>query len=200
MAKLKTKSNFSCRIAGWSDRIFRLIALNNNGIAVSSFIESRKVLFINEESEAIDKAQRSVIAARIKSEEIMAQFSGSDIELISNGHKDVYEKRRREKTLRLFEELVAIRNEIKVAYVKLHADLDDTQAQLKRQLTAYLLAAFSRKKNVDIISNASVDYKDMISYKSYLESYEYADRGLNEVADTIVHIEALCKYFRRKVV
>ena len=72
MAKLKTKSNFGCRIAGWSDRIFRLIALNNNGIAVSSFIESRKVLFINEESEAIDKAQRSVIAARIKSEEIMA--------------------------------------------------------------------------------------------------------------------------------
>ena len=194
--KLKTKSNLGCRIAGWSDRFLRLIVLDSDGIAVSSFIEGRKVLFINEESEAIDKAQRSVIAARIKSEEIMAQFSGSDVELIPNGHKDVHEKRKREKTLRFFEELVAIRNEIKATYVKLHADLDDTQAQLKRQLTAYLLAAFSRKKNVDIIRNATIDYKDMISYKSYLESYEYADHALNEVADTIVHSETLCKYLK----
>ena len=194
--KLKQKSNFGCRIAGWSDRLLRLVALNSDGTVTSSFAEGRKVLFIKEESEAIDKAQTNVIAFRTKADEIMAQLSEDDIELIAKGSKDVHEKRRREKTLHLFEELVRIRNEIKATYVKLHSDLDDTQAQAKRQLTAYLLAAFSRKKNIDITNNATINYKGMDSYKAYLKAYDYADQILNEVTDTIVHSEILCKYLK----
>ncbi len=194
--KLKHRSNGVCRMAGWHDRLFRLFALNSDGIATSSFIEGRIALFVSEASQAVDKAQSTVIAARTKSDEIMAQLSEDDVKLITKGSKDVYEERRRKKVLRLFEELVAIRNEIKATYVKLHSDLDDAQAQIKRELTAYLLAAFSRKKAVDISRNATIDYKDKISYLAYLSSYEYADKAVNDVVDSIIRSEALSNYIK----
>ena len=98
--------------------------------------------------------------------------------------------------MHLFEELVAIRNEIKATYVKLHSDLDDAQAEIKRELTAYLLAAFSRKRPVDITRNATLDYKDKISYQAYLSSYEYADKAVNDVVDSIIRSEALSNYIK----
>ena len=126
----------------------------------------------------------------------MAQLSEDDIKLITKGSADVYEERRRKKVLHLFEELVAIRNEIKATYVKLHSDLDDAQAEIKRELTAYLLAAFSRKRPVDITRNATLDYKDKISYQAYLSSYEYADKAVNDVVDSIIRSEALSNYIK----
>lgn len=194
--KLKHRCNFVCRITGWHDRLFRLVALNSDGIATSSFIEGRRALFVSEASQAVDTAQRTVIAARTKSDEIMAQLSEDDIKLITKGSKDVYEERKRKKVLHLFEELVAIRNEIKATYVKLHSDLDDAQAEIKRELTAYLLAAFSRKRPVDITRNATLDYKDKISYQAYLSSYEYADKAVNDVVDSIIRSEALSNYIK----
>lgn len=190
--KIKHRSNFYCRLAGWFDRLFRLVALVYDGIVVSSFIDSRKALFTNESSEAVDKAQSKVLKARTDADETMAQLSEDDIVLIAKGANDVYEERRRKKILKLFATLVAIRNDIKATYVNLHSDLDFSQAQIKRQLTAYLLAAFSRKKTVDIPKNATVDYKEMITYQVYLTSYERADQAINEVVDKIVGIEALC--------
>ena len=197
--KIKHRSNFYCRLAGWFDRLFRLIALAYDGIVVSSFIDSRKALFTNEASEAVDKAQSKVLKARTEADEIMAQLAEHDIALIANGATDVDEKRRRKQILRLFESLVAIRNDIKATYVNLHSDLDSSQAQIKRQLTAYLLAAFSRKKSVDIPKNATVNYKEMIVYKAYLTSYERADQAINEVVDSIVGVEALCNCLKEVV-
>jgi len=196
MTNKKHKCNLFCRTTGWHDRLFCLVALNNNGVATSSFIEGRRALFVSEASVAVDKAQTTVIAARTKSDEIMAQLSEDDIKLITKGSKDVYEERRRKKVLHLLEKLVGIRNEIKATYVKLHSDLDTSQAQVKRELTAYLLAAFSRKKAVDITRNATIDYKDMITYQTYLSSYDYADKAVNDVVDNIIRSEALLKYMK----
>ena len=192
--KTKHKCNLSCRIIGWHDRFFRIVTINSTGLATSSFIEGRRALFVTEATEIVDKAQNTVIAARTESDKIMAQLSEDDIKLITKGSKDVYEERRRKKILQLFERLVAIRNEIKATYVTLHSDLDASQAHIKRELTAYLLAAFSRKKTVDIIKNAAIDYKDMITYKAYLESYDYADKAVNDVVDSIIRSEALSNY------
>lgn len=194
--KSEHKNNVICRITGWHDRFFRLVSLDSDGIAESSFIEGRRALFVSEASQAVDNAQKTVIASRTKSDKIMAQLSEDDIKLITIGTKDIYEERRRKKVLQLFEELVLIRNEIKATYVKLHSDLDDAQAQIKRELTAYLLAAFSRKKAVDISRNATIDYKDKISYNAYLSSYDYADKAVNNVVDSIIRSEALSNYIK----
>ena len=192
--KIKHRCNLICRIIGWHDRLFHIVTLNDNGLATSSFIEGRRALFVTEATESVDRAQNTVIAARTESDKIMAQLSEDDIKLITKGSKDVYEERRRKKIFQLFERLVAIRNEIKATYVTLHSDLDASQAHIKRELTAYLLAAFSRKKTVDIIKNAAIDYKDMITYKAYLESYDYADKAVNDVVDSIIRSEALSNY------
>lgn len=192
--KIKHRCNLICRIIGWHDRLFHIVTLNDNRLATSSFIEGRRALFVTEATESVDRAQNTVIAARTESDKIMAQLSEDDIKLITKGSKDVYEERRRKKILQLFERLVAIRNEIKATYVTLHSDLDASQAHIKRELTAYLLAAFSRKKTVDIIKNAAIDYKDMITYKAYLESYDYADKAVNDVVDSIIRSEALSNY------
>lgn len=197
--KTTHKSNLACRIIGWHDRLFRLVALNSEGLATSSFIEDRKAVFVSEASQAVDSAQRAVITARTKSDEIMTQLSEEDIKLASRGAADVYEERRRKRVLYLLQELVAIRNEIKATYVKLHSDLDKAQTQIKRELTAYLLAAVSRKKAVDIAQNATIDYKDKMSYQAYLTSYDHADKVVNEVVDSIIRSEALSKYFKEEV-
>lgn len=88
--KIKHRSNFYCRLAGWFDRLFRLVSLVYDGIVVSSFIDSRKALFTNEASEAVDKAQSKVLKARTDADEIMAQLSEDDITLIAKGANDVY--------------------------------------------------------------------------------------------------------------
>ena len=174
--RLKHHSNLVCRITGWHDRIFRLVALNYDGMVTSSFWEGRRQIFVNEASEAVDKAQSRVVNARTKSDEIMAQITENDIGLITKGASNINEERRRKKIFRLFEELIVIRNEIRATHVSLHSDLDDTQSQVKRELTAYIMAAFSRKKAVDIKRNSIIDYKDMITYHTYLSTYEYADK------------------------
>lgn len=197
--KLKHKSNLVCRITGWHDRIFRLVALSADGVVTSSFIEGRRALFVSEASEAVDKAQSRVINARTKSDEIMAQITEDDIGLITKGANDVNEERRRKKVFHLFEELILIRNEIRATHVTLHSDLDDVQSQVKHEITAYLLAAFSRKIVVDIKRNSTIDYKDMITYHTYLSTYEYADNAVDKVVDRIIRSESLLNYIEEKV-
>ncbi len=187
----KHRSNLACRLIGWHDRLFRVVALSTDGMATSSFIEKCKSLFISEASMAVEKAQSKIIAARSKGDEIIAQFIEDDIRLIGHGSSTVNEERRRKKVFRLFEELVVIRNEIKSVHVTLHSELDESQSEVKRELTAYLLAAFSRKKPVDIVKNASVDYKDMITYQTYTSTYRYADEAINEAVDHMIRAESL---------
>lgn len=194
----KHKGNFACRLIGWHDRIFRVVALSSDGMATSSFIEGRKSLFVSEASMAVEKAQSKIIAARSKGDEIIAQFIEDDIRLIGQGSSNVYEERRRKKVFRLFEELVVIRNEIKSVHVTLHSELDESQSEVKRELTAYLLAAFSRKKSVDIVKNASVDYKDMITYQTYTSTYRYADKAINEAVDRMIRAESLLDDFGKE--
>ena len=71
----KHRSNLACRLIGWHDRLFRVVALSTDGMATSSFIEKCKSLFISEASMAVEKAQSKIIAARSKGDEIIAQFS-----------------------------------------------------------------------------------------------------------------------------
>ena len=194
--KNKNKSGFACFIAGKIHKVFRLVAINEEGEVNSSFIEARKSEFIKKAAEAVDKAQTSVNEARTRADEVVAQLSEDDIKLITTGSKDVYEERRRKKVLQLLEQLVAIRNMIKATYVKLHADLDEAQSQTKRELTAYLLAAFSRKKPVDISRNATVSYTDKTFYQAYLEVYDYADKAVNDICDSIIRSEAISNYIK----
>lgn len=198
MAKNKNnnKSGFSCFIAGKVHKIFRLVAINEEGEVNSSFVEDRKSKFIKKAAEAVDKAQTSVNEARTKADEIVAQLSEDDIKLLTTGSKDVYEERRRKRVLRLLEELVAIRNAIKATYVKLHADLDEAQSQTKRELTAYLLAAFSRKESVGIPRNATVSYSDKTFYRAYIQVYDYTDKAVNDICDSIIRSEAISTYIK----
>lgn len=190
--KNKNKSGFSCFIAGKVHKTLRLVAINEEGEVNSSFIEDRKSMFTRKAAEAVDKAQTSVNEARTRADEVVAQLSEDDIKLITTGSKDVYEERRRKKVLQLLEQLVAI----KATYVKLHADLDEAQSQTKRELTAYLRAAFSRKKPVDISKNSTVTYSDKSFYQAYLEVYDYADKAVNDICDSIIRSEAISNYIK----
>lgn len=194
--KNKNKSGFSCFIAGKVHKTLRLVAINEEGEVNSSFIEDRKSMFTRKAAEAVDKAQTSVNEARTRADEVVAQLSEDDIKLITTGSKDVYEERRRKKVLQLLEQLVAIRNTIKATYVKLHADLDEAQSQTKRELTAYLRAAFSRKKPVDISKNSTVTYSDKSFYQAYLEVYDYAEKAVNDICDSIIRSEAISNYIK----
>lgn len=55
----KHRGNLACRLIGWHDRLFRVVALSTDGMATSSFIEKCKSLFISEASMAVEKAQVS---------------------------------------------------------------------------------------------------------------------------------------------
>lgn len=183
--KSQNRSNFYCKVVGYSDRLFRLVDLNNEGIALSGFLRKRTEIFNMKTAAAIESAQSAVMEARKKAERIISQIREYNEDLNNSEMDHIRDFRRRKRMSVMINELVSLRHEIKSVYVILHDELSEIQSQIRRQTTAYLLAAFSRKSSIDISSHeAAINYETMIAYKTYLKTYSGVDDSINYMVES----------------
>lgn len=192
MKRTKTKCNFICVLSGLIDRLFRRIHINENREAISGFIAERKEAYIKNASFEIDAAQKEVNGCRAFADEQISQLSEEDVKLLyQEHHKTTAERRRGKKVAENIDSLFRVNNSIKATHVKLHSELDSNRAELKRELTAYLLAGIGRKQrnSIDIEASTNASYELLVAYSTYLESYRYVDTYIKEFVDKIVNYE-----------
>ena len=190
MKRIKNKSNFICVVSGLVDRLFRRIHINENREAISGFIAERKEAYIKSVSFEIDAAQKEVNSCRTFADEQISQLSEEDVKLLyQEQHKTTAERRRGKKVAENIDSLFRVNNSIKATHVKLHGELDGNRAELKRELTAYLLAGIGRKQrsSIDIEASTNASYELLVAYSTYLENYRYVDTYIKEFVDKIVN-------------
>lgn len=189
MKWIKNKSNFICVVSGLIDRLFRRIHINENREAISGFIAERMEAYIKNVSFEIDAAQKEVNSCRAFADEQISQLSEEDVKLLYQQHKTTSERRRGKKVAENIDSLFRVNNSIKATHVKLHSELDGNRAELKRELTAYLLAGIGRnqRSSIDIEASTNASYELLVAYSTYLESYRYVDTYIKEFVDKIVN-------------
>lgn len=190
MKRTKTKSNLICVLSGLIDRLFRRIHINENREAISGFIAERMEAYNKNASFEIDAAQKEVNSCRTFADEQISQLSEEDVKLLyQEQHKTTAERRRGKKVAENIDSLFRVNNSIKATHVKLHGELDGNRAELKRELTAYLLAGIGRKQrsSIDIEASTNASYELLVAYSTYLENYRYVDTYIKEFVDKIVN-------------
>lgn len=185
---VKTKCNFVCALCGLIDRLFGRIHIDENGKAISGFIAGRYEAYIKNASMEIDSAQSEINNIRTFADEKISQFSESDVELLYCIPDSPNGRRKGKMVANNIASLFEVNNSVKAEYVKLHSDLDNHNAEFKRQLTAYLLAGISKNKRstLNIEQNTTASYDTLVAYTTYLESYQYVDTYIKEFVDKIV--------------
>lgn len=194
MTKIKERSlsNRRCKLQGLKDRVFRQVRLIDGGVYDSGFIESRKHFAIKTASTLINETQERIYTFRTRAEEIIASFDDESIDFIkSKSTYTIQEIRKRDEILNKFKELTEIRNEIKKSYVCLESNLIECHTDLRRQLTAYFIAAVSKKKQINLEKNISFDYTETPVYKVYLYFYKKTDQEISDAVNSIVSFQAV---------
>lgn len=193
--RIRAKCNFICTLCGIIDKIFKKVQIDKNGNAMSGFISGRKQVFTQNSAVIIDEAQSELNYFRTVSDQQIAQFDKSDVELLNSSElKTPMERRRLLKITESVNILFEVNNAVKKGHVRLHSALDVETEKLRRQITAYLIAAVPKNQrgNLNIERNL-VSFENSVAYETYFVTYRYVDVSITKFVDDVLEYDQKLK-------